>query len=179
MCVSSCGWVTARLLLRKETPRTCENAPAAAAAHGRIGTGRQPSLSLSLPGRKIVGPPPPGRAEYGACRRTLRMARPRRSSACARCARRRSPPRISENRGLGRRGPVMQHLLPLGLRGDERPRRRRGSGQAHGVVAGTDRLSARPVSISSAWATAELRRRPISSPLGSSGRFENSQIVCD
>ena len=137
------------------------------------------ALSLSLPGRKIVGPPPPGRAEYGACRRTLRMARPRRSSACARCARRRSPPRISENRGLGRRGPVMQHLLPLGLRGDERPRRRRGSGQAHGVVAGTDRLSARPVSISSAWATAELRRRPISSPLGSSGRFENSQIVRD
>ena len=63
------------------------------------------ALSLSLPGRKIVGPPPPGRAEYGAGRRTLRMARPRRSSACARCARRRSPPRISENRGLWPQGP--------------------------------------------------------------------------
>ena len=136
------------------------------------------ALSLSLPGRKIVGPPPPGRAEYGAGRRKL----PPGAAQPAQGAQGDAPRRASaQTEAFGRRGLVMQHLLPLGLRGDERPRRRRGSGQAHGVVAGTDWLSARTVSISSAWATAELRRRP-SAPLGSSGRFENSQIVrnyCD
>ena len=159
-------------------PPARNGAPAAAASHGRIGTGRQPSLSLSRVARSSA------RRRPGALNTVLAGARyvwrvPG-AAQPAQGAQGDAPRRASaKTEAFGRRGLVMQHLLPLGLRGDERPRRRRGSGQAHGVVAGTDRLSARPVSISSAWATAELRRRHISAPLGSSGRFEKRPIVCD